>query len=246
LYNYRLIIEFDGLGFSGWQRQKHTSDTIQEQIEVAAGKLLKEKVSIIGAGRTDSGVSAYNQVANFHYKGKIDLPKFRYSLNSILPGSITVKSVSRVPQKFHSRYSAVKRSYVYKITTNKKSIGRDEYYRIKSDLNFQDVERFIELVKKQTNFRSFCKNKEDKFDFFCRIFEFKYRKFNRKGEILFTITASRFLHSMVRCLIGCAIETGSGKMSLKYIKDKIKKGEKVNVHYLPANALFLNKIYYLY
>ena len=92
LYNYKIIVEYDGRGFQGWQKQKYTSNTIQEQIEGALQKLLKNPVSIIGAGRTDAGVSAFNQVANFKTLKEIDFERFRYSMNCILPESILTPS----------------------------------------------------------------------------------------------------------------------------------------------------------
>lgn len=244
MYNYKLVIEYDGINFNGWQKQKNTKNTIQEQIETAGEKILREKISLIGAGRTDSGVSAYNQVANFKFPKKIDLKKFKYSLNSLLASSITIKKISLVKDNFHSRYSANKREYIYKITTVRKSIGRNEFFRIGYDLDFKNIDRFIKLIKKQTYFKSFCKNREDKNNFLCKIFDFRYKKIKSRNEIIFSITANRFLHSMVRAIIGCALDTGRGKINFKTLEQKIKRGDKTAIQYLPAHALFLNKIYY--
>jgi len=244
LYNYKLIIEYDGLNFNGWQKQKYTSNTIQEQIESSIETLLKQGIKLTGAGRTDSGVSAYNQVANFKYHDKIDIVKFTYSLNSILPESITVKKVLNVPLDFHSRYSAKKRDYIYKIKTKKISIDRQHHYKISFDLDFKSIDSFFSFLKKQKYFRSLCKNIEDKNNFICRIIDLNYKQLKTKNEILFYISANRFLHSMVRAIVGCALEIGRGKIDLKQIKEKIKSGEKIPIHYLPANALFLNKIHY--
>jgi len=244
LFNYKLIIEYDGLNFNGWQRQSYTSNTLQEQIESSIEKLLSERIKLTGAGRTDAGVSAYNQTANFKYPGNIDNKKFIHSLNAILPDSITLKKIATVPLDFNSRYSAKKRDYIYKITTQKISLGREHYYKIRYDINFKKIDSFFNFLKKQKNFRSFCKNGEDKNNFFCRILDLKYKQVKSKNEILFFISANRFLHSMVRAIVGCALEIGRGKIDLKKIKEKIKSGEKIPVHYLPANALFLNKIHY--
>jgi tRNA pseudouridine38-40 synthase len=244
LYNYKLVIEYDGKNFKGWQKQKYTKDTIQEQIETAAEKILKSRIKLIGAGRTDSGVSAFNQVANFKFAEKIESQKFEYSLNSVLPDSITVKKISTVPLDFHSRYSARRREYLYKVTTRKKSIEGDYYYKTNIGINFEKIDEFFDFILKQNYFKSFCKNKEDRNNFFCKVYEIKYKHLKSKSEIIFSITANRFLHSMVRAILGCALEIGKGKIILKNIKEKIKKGEKISVYYLPANSLFLNKIYY--
>ena len=244
MYNYKLVIEYDGRNFKGWQRQKYTKETVQEYIESSLEKLLKEKIILTVAGRTDSGVSAYNQVANFHYTNKIDITGIKYSLNSILPGDITIKNISRVSPEFHSRYSALKREYIYKISFCKKSIRRNEFYRINYSLDYVKIDEFIKFVKEMTYFRSFCKNTEDKNNFSCRIYDLRYKYKKAENLLIFTITANRFLHSMVRSIIGCALEIGRGKLNLNYIQEKTKKGEKPGSVYLPSNALFLNKIYY--
>lgn len=244
MYNHKLLIEYDGRNFKGWQKQKYTKETVQEYIESSLEKLLKEKIILTVAGRTDSGVSAYNQVANFHYRNRIETAGIKYSLNSILPGDITIKNISLVSPDFHSRYSAVKREYIYKISFCKRSIGRNEFYRINYSLDYEKIDEFIKFVKELTSFRSFCKNKEDKNNFSCLIYDLRYKYKKVKNELIFTITANRFLHSMVRSIIGCALEIGRGKLNLNYIQEKIKKGEKPGSVYLPSNALFLNKIYY--
>lgn len=244
MHNYKLVIEYDGYSFNGWQKQKYTSNTIQEQIESAIKKILNKDLKLIVAGRTDAGVSAYNQVANFKCDEISDTGKFIYSLNSILPGSITVKRISKTGINFHSRFDAIRREYIYKITTRKKSIGSKEFFRINFKPDFSQVDSFISYIMGVRSFKSFCKNKTDKHNFRCDIFDFDYKIKKSANEIIFRISAGRFLHSMVRCIIGCALEIGRKKIQLDTIIEKVKKGEKVSVYYLPANALFLNKIYY--
>lgn len=244
LYNYKLVIEYDGKNFKGWQKQKYTSDTVQEQIESSIEKILNCKIVLFGAGRTDAGVSAYNQVANFKYEEKINFKNFIYSSNSVLPGTITIKKISYANPAFHSRYSAKKREYEYKLTTRKKSIERDYYYKVSSEFDFEKIDEFFKFILKLNYFKVFCKNKKDRKNFLCKIYDLRYKIVKSKNEIIFSITANRFLHSMVRAVIGCALDIGRKKIILKNIKAKIKKGEKINVCYLPANALFLKKIYY--
>ncbi|HMQ68872.1 MAG TPA: tRNA pseudouridine(38-40) synthase TruA [Ignavibacteria bacterium] len=244
MVNYKLTIEYDGRKFNGWQRQKATENTIQEQIENSLQKIFKKEIRIIGSGRTDAGVSALNQVANFHFEGDFDKDKLKYSLNSILPAEITIKNIGLVKPEFHARFSALKRQYFYKICLEKRSVRADEFYKINYVPDLAKIEKFTGFIKNQKNFRIFCKNKEDKHDFNCEISEFDFRYNRLKKELIFKITANRFLHSMVRAIIGCALEVGRGKIKLDDIRDKIKKGEKIRIHYLPAKALFLNKIYY--
>lgn len=244
MHNYKLIIEYDGKNFKGWQRQNSTSDTIQGILEKAIEKISGTKVNLIGAGRTDSGVSAYNQAANFKIEDPIDKGKFMRSLNAVLPDEITVKKMSEVPLNFHSRYSAKKREYRYRITIGKKSMSGKDYFRINSIPDFEKIRSFMDFVLKLKYFKALCRNKDDKSCFLCNVMKFTCKYYKTKREIIFTIAANRFLHSMVRAILGLALEIGRGKIILKNVKEKIKKGEKFLIPYLPANALFLNKIYY--
>ncbi len=243
--NYKITVEYDGSGFYGWQRQKKFRNTIQECIEKNLSKLLKESIPVTGAGRTDAGVHAYNQTANFKTDTLIpDSDKFLYSLNSILPSAITVKSIRKVNNDFHSRYSARKREYLYKITTREISIGRNYYFKLNYKLDFKVIDEFIKILVGYHSFKSLCRNKEDKHDFFCNLMKLEYRINKAKNTIVFRILSDRYLHSMVRATIGVLIDLGRGKLELKDTYNKLINGEKIKTTYLPANALFLNKIYY--
>ena len=243
--NYKITVEYDGSGFYGWQRQKKSRNTIQECIEENLSKLLKESIPVTGAGRTDAGVHAYNQTANFKTNTLIpDSDKFLYSLNSILPSSITVKSIRKVNNDFHSRYSAKRREYLYKITTREISIGRNYYFKLNYKLDFKVIDEFIKILVGYHSFKSLCRNKEDKHDFFCNLMKLEYRINKAKNTIVFRILSDRYLHSMVRATIGVLIDLGRGKLELKDTYNKLINGEEIKTTYLPANALFLNKIYY--
>ncbi len=244
-YNYKLTIEYDGSHFHGWQRQSKSKETVQEYIENNLAKLLKKKITITGAGRTDAGVHAFNQVANFKTKEKIkELDKILYSLNSMLPDSITTKSICEIKPEFHSRYSAVKREYIYQLTVNNISIGRNYYYKLNYKLDFKIIDEFIKMLIGYNSFKSLCKNTEDKHNFCCDLKEIGYKVNKKRGTIVFKLLADRYLHSMVRAIMGTLIDLGRGKLELKDTILKFKNGEKIRATYLPANALFLNKIFY--
>lgn len=244
MFNYKLLIEYDGLKFNGWQRQKNSHNTIQEKLEDAISIILKENISIIGAGRTDAAVSALEQVANFKTEINIESTNFLHSVNSILPPEITVKSIKKVPLSFHSRYSAKKREYVYQIITAKKSISRHYFYRLIYDVNFSIVDEFIKHILGYKSFKPLCKAETDKHNFFCNLYVLSYKIFRLKNEIYFRIVADRFLRSMVRGIIGCLIDLGRGQLDLITTKKQFDRGERIRTTYLPANALFLKKIYY--
>ncbi|MBV6479252.1 MAG: tRNA pseudouridine synthase A [Ignavibacteria bacterium] len=244
MYNYKLIIEYDGLNYFGWQKQKNTTNTIQEKIESAFKTVLKQEIKLTAAGRTDTKVSAYNQTANFFSEKLFDIHKILHSVNSILDNAITIKKISRVSKKFNSRHSAKSREYIYRITTQKKSINSNHYYRINFIPDFKKLDDFIKFLKIQKNFRSLCKNKEDKSGFYCDLIKLEYKYLKLKNEIIFIISGNRFLHSMIRAMLGCTLDIARGKENADKIKNLICKGEKFKIHYLPANALFLNKIKY--
>jgi len=244
MYNYKLLIEYKGTNYFGWQKQKNTDKTIQNIIESSIIKITGKKIKLTGAGRTDSGVHALNQVANFKSENRLEKKKFLYSLNSILPEDISIKNLMIAGTDFHSRYSAVRREYIYKISADKKAVENQFYYKLNYDLDFEKIDEFIKIITGYKSFRSLCKNKTDKHNFMCYLYFITYTFRNRKRDMIFKISASRFLHSMVRGIIGCLVDIGRNKLDLKDTTDKFLKGEKIRTTYLPSKALFLNKIYY--
>lgn len=244
MQNYKMIIEYDGVDFNGWQRQKNTKNTIQEYLESSLKKLLKQDINIIGAGRTDAEVSAFNQVANFKTEVKFENKRLIYSLNSILPDTITIKKISKVPENFHSRYSAKKREYIYKISFRKRSIEGRYFYKLIYNIDFNLIDKFMKILAGYNSFKSLCKNTCDKHNFYCNVQEISYKLSKKKDELIFKIISDRFLHSMVRGVIGCLIDIGRGKLNFQETKNSFQKGEKIKTTYLPGNALFLKNIYY--
>lgn len=248
--NLKLVIEYDGKNYCGWQRQSSSSKfkTIQQTIEESLQVLFPDEIiKLYGAGRTDSGVHAYGQVANFKIQKnslvKFGKNKFLKSLNGILPNDIAVKSVNIVSERFHSRYSAKERVYRYFITSEKKGLNGDRFFHIKTKIDIKLAKEFCKLLVGIHSFESLCKNKEDRHDFLCNIKYAKIRKLN-KNDTLFEISSSRFLHSMVRGIVGAMLNISSGKMSIKDFTSKFKKGDKIKIQYVPANALFLLKVKY--
>jgi tRNA pseudouridine38-40 synthase len=244
LHNYKLVIEYDGTDYFGWQRQKSTSKTIQEVFESSLKKILKKDITLTGSGRTDTGVHALNQVANFKFEGTIDTGKVLYSLNSILPADIAVKSIGEVKENFHSRHSAKKREYEYRFSTQKTGLWNKYSHRLIYDIDVGKINKVLPELIGYKSFRSLCRNISDKYDFKCEIFKASFKEYKSRDEIIFNITGSRFLHSMVRAIAGVLIDIGRNKISINEFKRKFKKGEKISTTYLPPNGLFLKKIYY--
>lgn len=244
MHNYKLVIEYDGTEYFGWQRQTTTSKTIQEVLESSLKKLLKKDVVLIGAGRTDAGVHAMNQVANFKIDEKFNTEKVLYSLNSVLPHDIAVRSIEEVKENFHSRHSAKKREYEYRMSNEKRALFGRYYHKLNYDIDVEKINKVLPELLGYKSFRSLCRNTSDKYDFKCEIFKVSLKKNKSRREVVLNITGSRFLHSMVRAIAGVLIDIGRNKIAINDFKRKFKKGEKISTTYLPPNGLFLKKIYY--
>ncbi|MCX7878477.1 MAG: tRNA pseudouridine(38-40) synthase TruA [Ignavibacteria bacterium] len=245
IINLMMIIEYDGINYSGWQKQKDKL-TIQGTIENALKTLLPdEKINLTGAGRTDAGVSALNQCANFKVRraSYLKYKDFRYRLNSLLPSDIAVKKIKEVNLDFHARYSAVSRIYKYYFTLRKRALDSSRYFFIRNEFNLEKAEEFLELISGYHSFKSFCKNKVDRRDFMCNVFSAKIRKL-KDNCIEFEITANRFLHSMVRSVAGAMLKIASGVLSLSEVKEKFLKQKPIGVQNLPPEPLMLYKINY--
>jgi tRNA pseudouridine38-40 synthase len=246
LINIKLLIEFNGKNYFGWQRQK-IKPSIQQTIEESLQVLFpQDKIKLIGAGRTDTGVHAYGMTANFKIADeslKIPLALLQRKMNSILPDDITILKVQKVSYDFHARYSAKIRCYKYYLSTRKVSIDNDKIYYIKTKFDIDLAKEFCKLLVGIHSFRSLCKNEDDKHDFLSEVFSAEIKK-KRNSIYEFTICANRFLHSMVRAIIGAMIKIASGKLELTEFQNKFNKGEQLKIQYVPANALFLYKITY--
>ena len=247
LINLKLLIEYDGKNYSGWQRQK-THRSIQQTLEEKLSVLVPgEKVTLTGAGRTDAGVHAYGQCANFKIeKSRIEkagLGRILVSLNALLPDDIVVKQIRKVPSEFHARYSAKRREYIYRLTEIKRAIEGDKLLQLKSSFDIKAAKSFCRLIKGNHSFRSLCKNKEDEHDFRSIVYNCDVKR-RKDGIIEFTISANRFLHSMVRAIVGAMIKVAAGNLSKEEFIKKFKNGDEIKIQYVPAKALFLSKVTY--
>ncbi|HMQ79256.1 MAG TPA: tRNA pseudouridine(38-40) synthase TruA [Ignavibacteria bacterium] len=245
--NVKLIVEYDGKNYSGWQRQK-TERSVQQTLEEKLSVLLPgEKVTLNGAGRTDAGVHAYGQCANFKIeKSRIEktgLSRLLVSLNALLPDDIVVKDIRKAPPEFHARYSAKRREYVYRLTEIKRAIEGDKLLLLRSSFDIKAAKSFCTVIKGNHSFRSLCKNKKDEHDFRSIVYSCDVKR-KKDGIIEFTISANRFLHSMVRAVVGAMIKVASGDLTKEEFIKKFKNGDEMKIQYVPAKALFLSKVTY--
>ena len=234
------IVEYDGTNYSGWQRQNN-SNSIQEEIEKVLKVIFKEEIKIIGSGRTDSGVHALNQV--FHFKTSIapDLYQLKKSINSLLPDDIAVKKLSFMNDNFHARYSATKRTYLY-LVSKRRNVFFDRFsWTIFSELNFSALKEVQSFVIGEKDFTPFCKAEEEVENKICNVSYSRW--FCKKDFLLYFISADRFIHGMVRGIVGMMIDYAKSKLSLEEVKDIID-GKKRNTIWAPSKGLILYNVDY--
>ena len=221
--NIRLDIEYDGSLYAGWQIQKKDR-SVQSSIEEALFTILKSRVKLIGAGRTDSGVHARGQVANFKVESlAVGLPELKRSLNGLLKEGITVRKVSAAAEDFHARYSAKSRNYVYSISKGKRSVDRNQYFCLNYDLDMGLVRQAACKLLGRHDFKNLSVATGEK-STLCEIRQLDIEE--REREVLITITADRFLHKMVRMVVGLLIDIGRGKAEIGYLDD-VLSGKKI-------------------
>jgi len=241
LVNYKLIIQYDGTNYAGWQIQENAV-TVQEKIKDAIEILTKEEVNLTGSGRTDTGVHALGQVANFKTANELDLYRFKHSLNSILPKDISIENIEKTSEAFHSRFDAKKRSYIYLISKIKSPFYYPYSWYYHEPLDILKLKQLSDLLIGKFDFTSFSRKNTETVNKVCEIFQINWRE--TKELIIFYIEANRFLHGMVRTIVGTLIKLqteGSGKKLVEILDSKNREtaGEAA-----PAQGLFLYKVKY--
>jgi len=242
--NYRLTIQYNGSNYSGWQEQANVS-TIQQQIKDAIHTITREKVNLIGSGRTDAGVHAIGQVANFKTNNQLELRKFQHSLNSILPDDISVNDIVMVEEDFHSRYDARKRSYLYVISSLKSPFHKDfsYFYPPISKLKIEQLNSISSQFIGEYDYTSFAKKNSDTKNKVCKITLSRWRKTNEL--YLFRVDGDRFLHGMIRAIVGTILEIAENSESETKVREIIKiKDRDAAGRGVPASGLFLYKVQY--
>ena len=239
---YFIHLAYNGTRFCGWQRQPH-SPSVQESIESILTTLLGETISIVGAGRTDTGVHASSYYAHFETNANFSTQDIRYKLNRILPSDIVIYNIFPVKDDLHARFSALSRTYTYTITQTKNPFAPETEYYFPHTLNVTLMNEACVLLLGTKDFTSFSKLHTDVNNNICTITQAEWNVENTK--IIFTITANRFLRNMVRSIVGTLLDIGLGKTSLSDFqniieaKDRQKAGQSI-----PACGLTLYKIEY--
>ncbi len=240
---YFLYLSYNGANYCGWQIQPNAA-TVQEVIEKALATLLRAETSIVGAGRTDSGVHARTMIAHFDCAEPIDCERIVGKLNSILPRDIAIQKVLPVQPDAHARFDATARRYRYYITTRKDPFTYPFKYRMPNPLDVDKMNACANILFEYIDFTSFSKLHTAVKTNNCRIMEALWTK-EGDSDYVFTIKADRFLRNMVRAIVGTLIEVGRGKLDEQGFRRIIEaKNRNVAGTSVPGNALFLEDVEY--
>lgn len=242
--NIRLLIEYDGTQYAGWQWQ-NDQKTVQEMLSKAVEQVVQEPVKIYGASRTDSGVHALGQVANFKTTSSIPSKRLIHAINFYLPHDITVKGAADVPVSFHAQYDAQSKIYRYTLLNNwiRTSLNRNFCYLCGLLLNAEKMRYAAQYLIGTHDFTSFTTSALQGKN---RIRTVKRLEITREGKYLyFTVEANGFLYNMVRTMVGTLIEVGRGKIMVESMKDILgAKNRNLAGPTAPAKGLCLIEVKY--
>jgi len=242
MFNHKLTIQYDGTNYAGWQIQENAL-SIQAVISNSIKQILQEDINLIGAGRTDAGVHALGQVANFTVIQQLDLFKFKYSLNSVLPKDISITKIDTVEESFHSRFSAKKRAYIYLISKQKSPFFERYSYTYFSELNPEKLNELSSNLIGVKNFTSYSKINTEVQNKICEVYEARWRR--QKNLLIFYIEANRFLYGMVRAIVGSLLKAYSQENGIDYLNNIFAQEDRnVAADAVPAKGLFLYKVKY--
>lgn len=246
---YALLLEYDGTGYSGWQRQ-HAHPTIQADVEEALRTFLRcEQIQIIGSGRTDAGVHARRQVAHFECEtiSSDQWNRLVHGLNGLLPASIAVCTVTKAPDGFHARYDAQRRTYHYRISGIPLSLDRNQRLFTSYVLDFERMNRACSTLYGAQHFGAFCRTRSATTNRVCTVHYAQWESEKLPGYSRFVIEADRFLHGMVRSLVGTLMEIGRGQRPVHDLEMILQTQDRREAGpTAPAHALVLDHVTYAF
>lgn len=239
---YFIELSYNGSAYHGWQNQPKDI-SVQEVVEKALSTLLKEAISIMGAGRTDTGVHASQMFAHFDTDVVFNKTNLVFKLNSYLPKDIAIRNIFGVKEETHARFHAVSRTYLYRIALKKEVFSFDHSFFVKQDLNIEKMKEASEVLFRYKDFQCFSKSKTDVKTYHCDIMKATWTVEN--NELRFVIKADRFLRNMVRAIVGTMINIGLGKMDVEDLHTIIKSKNRSEAGFsVPAHGLYLTEVAY--
>lgn len=242
---YFVHLAFNGTPFVGWQVQPNGT-SVQGVLEHTMTLIFKEKIELTGCGRTDTGVHAKNFYAHFNHTqsySKESLQSIKYKLNSFLPKEIVLYSIFPVPDDLHTRFSAIDRTYRYYIDIEKNPFSFPYAFRVFEPLNLEAMNKAAQYIIECKDFTSFSKLHTQVNNNLCTVTEAFWEQ--KDHQLIFTITANRFLRNMVRAIVGTLLLVGSEKIDLEQFLEIIRAHDRSKAGTsVPAHALFLENVRY--
>ena len=240
---YFIELSFNGKNYHGWQIQPNAV-SVQETVTTALSTLLKNKITIMGAGRTDTGVHALQLFAHFDIDYKLVEDEMKQKLNAFLPDDIVINAIFLVNDDAHARFDATSRSYEYRIFLGRNPFLLDTTWQIyQQQLDIKKMNEAASILLEYTNFKCFSKSKTDVRTYDCKISKAVWVL--NDSKLTFHITADRFLRNMVRAIVGTLIDVGLGKKTKEDIVDIIKSEDRSKAGLsVPPQGLFLSKVIY--
>ncbi|MGZ9733812.1 tRNA pseudouridine(38-40) synthase TruA [Flavobacterium sp. GNP002] len=241
---YFIKLAYNGTHYHGWQYQPNAA-SVQETMNKAFSVLLNTTINLMGAGRTDTGVHAKEMYAHFDFDKSLDTPSLVHKLNSYLPKDIVIYDIIPVHDEAHTRFDATKRTYEYYINTFKDVFSQEQSWYFHQKLDIDLMNEAARILFNHTDFQCFSKVNTDVNTFDCTIFEAYWKQEN--GNLIFTISANRFLRNMVRAIVGTLVNIGLHKISLADFTTIIESKNRDKAGFsVPAHGLYLTKIEYDY
>ncbi len=240
---YFIWFGYDGTNYHGWQIQPN-GITVQSELERCLSLLLREKISVTGAGRTDAGVHARRMAAHFNTDVAFDQMMLVKKLNGLLPVDIAVYRVEQVDADLHARFSATSRLYHYYVHTQKSPFHRQYSLELHYVLDYQLMNQAAQLLFEYDDFGAFCKAGSDVKTTICHVTKAAWYQ-TSPTEWYFEIEANRFLRNMVRAVVGTLVEVGRHRMTLDEFRLVIEGKKRTQAgESMPAQALFLEDVKY--
>jgi len=241
--NFKITIEYDGTSYCGWQIQRKQT-TVQGAIKKSLENIVKkDDINIIGSGRTDSGVHALGQVFSVKLETSMSSVQIVKAMNSILPKDIRIISCEIIEGKFNARFSALNREYLYKIKKTNSAFDYNHYWNYPYEYDIQILKECAQIILKQENFYNFCRTSPDIENYNCTIYHSDWMIDN--DILTYKVNANRFLHHMVRMLVGTMLEVSRGKLLksdfLALFQDSANKKRVLTA---PSKGLYLLKVKY--
>jgi tRNA pseudouridine38-40 synthase len=239
---YFIKIAFNGKNYHGWQIQPDAA-SVQQTIEEALGTILRSKIEIVGAGRTDAGVHAKEIFAHFDFAEAFQTKELVFKLNSFLPQDIAIKNIFPVKEDAHARFDAVSRTYEYHICLEKDPFAIDFYHKLHHCPDVEKMNQAAEILYNFNDFQCFSRSKTDVKTYNCTITKAQWEKVDNR--LVFNITADRFLRNMVRAIVGTLLEIGFDKINTDDFHNIIKSKNRSNAGTsVPAEGLYLTRVIY--